>query len=282
MPHNGIEEGGDDRIRGGGGHDTIHTGFGDDLANGDSGGDWIFGGRGADVMWGGKGCDPASAEDFDGTCIDPSSERGVNDMYLDYLFGGKGGTSPESIAGAVGSDIMDWQPRESYPVHCTPNDWPSEPGTGVIHDPCAWHLMTNTYNDVDQPAHVDNQTHHGVDWMYGGWDRDVMQADLANEGPNTGDRLLDWNGAYNLYTHCNPAYGGFNDVRQLSPSMLTFLQRWSYAVGNGQVATEVTTGGTSAYDEVAIVYQPDMKDHGAGSAFPTTPGHFDSPNACTY
>jgi hypothetical protein len=23
-----------------------------------------------------------------------------------------------------------------------------------------------------------------------------------------GDRLIDWNGAYNLFTHCNAAYGG--------------------------------------------------------------------------
>jgi hypothetical protein len=54
---------------------------------------------------------------------------------------------------------------------------------------------------------------------------------VADNGPNLGDRLLDWSGAYNLYTHCNSAYGGFNDVRQFSPDMQNFLQRWAYGGG---------------------------------------------------
>lgn len=67
------------------------------------------------------------------------------------------------------------------------------------------------------------QHHQGIDWQYGGWDRDIMQGDQADDGPNEGDRLLYWNGAYNLYTHCNAAYGGFNDVRQHSR---TFCSAW--------------------------------------------------------
>jgi Ca2+-binding RTX toxin-like protein len=294
MAHDGITEGGDDRIRGGGGHDSIHAGFGDDLANGDSGGDIVFGDRGGDVLWGGKGCDPNSAEDFDGTCTDPSTARGENDSYVDYLFGGQGGTSSASVNGASGSDILDWQPRGSYAGGCTPNPWPTVGGTKknpTNLDPCSWFLMTNTYNDVGNgdpgagsldPTHGDNQTHSGIDWMYGGWDRDVLQADQADEGPNTGDRLLDWSGAYNLYSHCNASYGGFNDVRQLSPAMFTFIQQWGYGVGLGQVNADITTNGTSAYDEVALVYQADLNEHGVGKAYPSTPGHFDSPNACAY
>jgi hypothetical protein len=147
--------------------------------------------------------------------------------------------------------------------------------------------MTATYNDAaGSPAghasHRDNQTHHGVDWMYGGWDRDVMQADQAAEGPNTGDRLLDWNGTYNLYSHCNPSYGGFNDVREHSPAEQDLIQKWSYGSGIGQKLSDVTSSGTSAYDELALVYTGDINAHGAGKAFPTTPGHFDNPNACTY
>jgi len=53
-------------------------------------------------------------------------------------------------------------------------------------------------------------------------------------------------------------------------------------VGIGQKSSDVTAPGTSAYDEVAIVYQSDIKNHGAGADFPTTPGHFDAPNACSY
>lgn len=285
MPHNGADEGGVDHMRGGGGHDNLHAGYGDDVVNGDSGGDTVFGDDGADVLWGGKGCDPLSSEDYDGTCTDPSSARGTNDMFVDYLFGGKGGDSVASLKGDSGADIMDWQPRGSYPGNCSPDPWPETLSADVTVDPCDWFLMTATYNDTgtsSDPSHADNQTHHGVDWMYGGWDRDVMQADQADEGPNTGDRLLDWTGAYNLYSHCNPSYGGFNDVRVLSPDELTFMQEWSYGVGIGQAATDVTTAGTSAFDELALVYQSDIKDHGNGKAFPTTPGHFDSPNACSY
>ena len=47
---------------------------------------------------------------------------------------------------------------------------------------------------------ANNQHHQGTDWIYGGWDRDVLQADVASNGPNPGDRLIDWNGAYNLFT----------------------------------------------------------------------------------
>jgi hypothetical protein len=125
-----------------------------------------------------------------------------------------------------------------------------------------------------------SQHHQGIDWMYGGWDRDVLQADLADNGPNDGDWLLEWTGAYNLYTHCNSAYGGYNDVRQWSPDMQTFLQKFAWSTGAGQASGDVTTSGTSAFDELALVYQSDNNDHGSGSAFPSTPGHFDSPNAC--
>jgi Ca2+-binding RTX toxin-like protein len=258
MVHNGIDEGGHDHIRGGGGHDSIHAGFGDDEANGDSGGDIVFGDDGADVLWGGKGCDPSSDDPNDyafatsaTVCSgDHSVDRGVNDFYVDYVFGGQGGTSTESVSGALGSDIIDWHPRGSYPSGCTTQHWPVTTGknkNAVTLDPCHWFLMTGTYNDqpgsvTGDSSHADNQTHHGVDWIY----------------------------------------GGFNDVRQLSPAMLTFLQQWGYGVGLGQVNADITTQGTSAYDEVAIVYQADLNKHGVGPDYPSTPGHFDSPNACNY
>jgi hypothetical protein len=62
--------------------------------------------------------------------------------------------------------------------------------------------------------------------------------------------------------------------------MQDFLQRWAGSLGAGQVAADVTTAGTSAYDELALVYQSDLQAHGSGPAFPSTPGHFDDPNAC--
>jgi Ca2+-binding RTX toxin-like protein len=292
MPHPGLNEGGDDRIRGGTDHDSIHAAFGDDLANGDSGGDWVFGDDGADVLWGGKGCDasvdtPASAPIcYPGGNFDPAPHTAAGETQpavTDYLNGGKGGTSAASIAGSSGSDVLDWRPRGTYApgTGCTTQPWPvdlnsgGKKGTSTI-DPCSWFEMTDLNDALDD----NNQHHQGVDWQYGGWDRDILQGDQADNGPNEGDRLLDWNGAYNLYTHCNAAYGGFNDVRQHSPSWQAFLQRWVWAQGAGQAQSDAVTAGTSAFVELALVYPGRDNAHGSGSAYPSTPGHFDDPNAC--
>src|SRR5439155_6099987 len=96
--------------------------------NGDSGGDTLFGDDGADVMWGGRGCDPSDGEDVvpaGQTCTYPTNatDEGtagsfgntrdsvvtvpgsgatftLTDGNVDYLFGGHGGTSAASQAGA--------------------------------------------------------------------------------------------------------------------------------------------------------------------------------------
>jgi hypothetical protein len=276
MAHPGLLRGGDDRIRGGAGHDQIHAGWGDDVANGDSGGDELFGGDGADVLWGGKGCEPTAGEcpivngapdlSFRGT----ASQGGV-DAYVDHLFGGRGGAPTTGVEGA---DVLDWAPR--LEASCTTQAWPVANGDGTVSDPCLWLEMTNTDNDDV----ADNQHHHGTDWMYGGWDRDVMQGDVAANGPNPGDRMMDWNGAYNFWSHCNAAYGGFNDVRQHSPAMRQFLQTLAYGSGAGRAPADLTNSATSAFREIAIAYSEDNKEHAAGPAFPGTPGHFDRPVAC--
>ena len=297
MPHPGDVEGGNDRIRGGNDEDFIHAGFGDDLANGDSGGDTVFGDDGSDAIWGGKGCDAAidaaTADCKTAGVFDPNA-RGTNDRKVDYLLGGKGGTSTASLdpnTGTLGSDIIDWHPRGAFgtpdtATTCSSKIGPETFGNGkkgnpvVTVDPCSWFVMTN----LDDADVANNQHHQGIDWQYGGWDRDVLQGDVADNGPNDGDRLLDWNGTYNLYTHCNSAYGGYNDVRQHSPDWQTFLQKWEFSLGAGQLATDSANGtagvGTSAFDELALVYPGGDNAHGSGSAFPSTPGHFDDPNAC--
>jgi Ca2+-binding RTX toxin-like protein len=283
-PHDGITTGGNDRIRGGSDGDNIHAGFGDDLANGDSGGDMVFGSDGADVLWGGKGCDPvhdaATPDCQAGGVFDPDA-RGTNDRFVDYVFGGVGGTSAESLAGALGSDVIDFNPRGSYPGDCAPGPWPVTLGSGAI-DPCAWFEMTEKVNDTADPATLaDNQHHQGTDWQYGGWDRDVLQGDVAGNGPNPGDRLIDWSGAYNLYTHCNAAYGGYNDIRQRSPGIQDFLEKFAWGAGAGQTVSDAVTAGTSAFRELALVYPADNNQHGIGPAYPSTPGHFDDPVSCS-
>jgi hypothetical protein len=331
MPLNGASFGDNDVMRGGYGKDTMHGGFGDDIMNGDSGGDTLFGDDGADVMWGGRGCDPASPDDpvpAGQSCNYPNSAAdegtpgaflntrdsletvpGTNTTFtvpdgnVDYEFGGHGGTSPASIAGAVGSDIIDWRPRGSFahpgpgsdPNSTCANDtlWPAQPGTAgkkttvAPIDPCEWFIDTNTNDDpavsanpATDPAIQDNQTHQGIDWEYGGWDRDVLQGDVTDNGPNPGDRLLDWNGAFNLYTHCNSAYGGYNDVRNGNPATQNFILTWAMATGAGQIGTnDIGTPGTSAFDELGFVYNTDNNAN-SGQAYPTTPGHFDAPNSC--
>jgi hypothetical protein len=152
----------------------------------------------------------------------------------------------------------------------------------VTIDPCAWFVMTDKADDTADPATlVNNQHHQGTDWLYGGWDRDILQGDVADNGPNPGDRLLDWTGAYNLYSHCPASYGGYNDVRLFSPDMQTFLQQLAWGSSAGRGSTDVTTAGTSAFRELALVYQGDINGHGSGQAFPGTPGHFDDPAACS-
>ncbi|WP_146231058.1 calcium-binding protein [Micromonospora sicca] len=278
MPYAGLTAGAGDFIRGGAGADNIHGGFGDDVANGDSGGDELFGSEGSDVLWGGKGCDPVldAAEpqcQVDG--VFSAAARGDRDQYVDHLFGGAGTTSGPAADAVLGSDLLDFRPRGSYPDDCAAGAWPQTTAAGTV-DPCRWFEMTNLDNDVL----ADNQHHHGTDWIYGGWDRDVLQGDVTANGPNNGDRLFDWNGAYNLYTHCNAAYGGFNDIRQHSPAMQDFLTRLAWATGAGRTPSDVTTAGTSAFLELSYVYPRDNREQGAGAAYPSTPGHFDEPS-CT-
>lgn len=276
MPLDGITFGGNDRIRGGDGHDSIHAGAGDDLVNGDSGGDVVFGGRGDDVLWGGLGRDCAPT---DSACL---ADRGTSDEWVDHIAGGKD------------DDVIDWRPRGVYGTGptftgrtCTTGSAPVTTKKDGTTDPCSWFEMTGRDDDVaTQPAtFANNQHHQGVDWVYGGWDRDVMQGDQAGNGPNPGDRLIDWSGVYNLYSHCNAAYGGFNDLRSPSPAIQDFLTSWATGNGAGRPGSggsqpDVEVPGTSAYDELALVNQADGKGHGTGRAYPTTPGHFDDANAC--
>jgi hypothetical protein len=277
MPLDGITFGGADRIRGGDGHDSIHAGAGDDLVNGDAGGDSVFGDRGLDVLWGGLGrtCAPTDA-----ACL---ADPGVTGEWIDHLSGGKN------------EDVIDWRPRGVYGTGptlagrtCSTSSVPVTTKKDGTTDPCAWFEMTDRADDVatTPSTFTNNQHHQGVDWIYGGWDRDVMQGDLAQNGPNAGDRLIDWSGVYNLWSHCNAAYGGFNDVRVPNPAMEDFLRAWATGNGAGRPAgtttqADVATPGSSAYDELALVYNGDGQDHGTGSAYPTTPGHFDDANACS-
>jgi Ca2+-binding RTX toxin-like protein len=264
----GIVDGGADRMRGGPGHDSIHGAYGDDLINGDSGGDWVFGADGADVMWGGAGCRPGT--DVAADCVTAIS-RGDGDRYVDYLFGGHGGTTTDEVRN---SDFLDYQPRGSA-TNCAPGTTSVTTGTGktaVTIDPCAWHAMVAGYDLPHEAGQAEAaQWHQGIDWIYGGWDRDVLQGDVGKNGPDFGDRLIDWKGAYNLYTRCNASYGDDGDIRQQSPAMFSFLETLAYGSGAGSSLADVRTPGTSGYRELGLAYHGGNNN---GSAYPGTPGHF--------
>ena len=62
--------------------------------------------------------------------------------------------------------------------------------------------------------------------------------------------------------------------------MILFEERLAYSLGIGTDLKNVQLGGTSAHRELAMVYKSDVKAN-SGGAYPTTPGHFDQPVACT-
>ena len=256
--HAGISEGGADYMSGGRGHDSMHGEFNDDVMNGDSGGDFVFGDDGGDALWGGKGSDNALTPNARSESGTPNAAVGYTfDNLVDYVFGGFGG-SGSSAAGTFtgGSDIIDWRPR---------------PGT----DPASWLAITHT--DDDATDVTNNQHHQGIDWVYGGFDRDVMQGDVGKNGPDDGDRLLDWEGAFNLYSRCNASYGDDGDIRSHSPAMQDLLQNMAWATGAGATRSDLNdkTRATSGAHELALVYPGDQGNN--GKAYPTTPGHFDNP-----
>ena len=169
-------------------------------------------------MWGGAGRVCAHT---DAACL---ADPGATGEYIDHLAGGKD------------EDVIDWRPRGAYGTAptfvgrtCSTSTLPVTTKKDGTNDPCSWFEMTDRSDDVaSTPATLANNQHHqGVDWVYGGWDRDVMQGDLSENGPHPGDRLMDWSGVYNLYSHCNAAYGGYTDVRIPAPAVEAFLRAWA-------------------------------------------------------
>lgn len=107
--------------------------------------------------------------------------------------------------------------------------------------------------DSKAPGFANDRGTPIADIVYGGFDRDVMQAD------SLGDRLVDSYGSYNLFYVCPAAYGGAGITRAISPGIQAFFQKLAQADG----ALGAATSGTSGYAELSFVYP--------GTATPTTP-----------
>ena len=168
---------------------------GNDVLLGGLGNDVTHGGAGDDQMWGNRS--------FDANLVPTkeTSPTGISGLDDDVLFGGHGadrvwgGWQHDRMYGGHGDDRLD--------------------------------LVTSLNGVVSGDKTVDFK---GIDYMYGGWGQDGMQADVSKPSPsNQTDKMVDGTGAYNGYFVCEGAYGGNSVMRLLSPAMETLL-----AAGRGR------------------------------------------------
>ncbi len=203
-----------------------------ETGQGAEGNDILLGGDGNDSIHGGPGNDLANGN--------AAEDHLFGDDGNDVMWGGP---DHDHLYGGRGDDYLDVKPREATA------DGP--------RDPAVWF----TYGMPDN--------FQGIDYIYGGWDRDAMQADNGGPGPVEGDRLIDWAGGYNAYYVCPAAYGEFYITRDPSPNMQLFLQR--LAEGDGAVTTSVL--GTSGFNELALVFPNEIADN-SHKPHPDHPAHF--------
>jgi len=188
----------------------------------------------------------------------------------DFLFGDDGrdalwgGDHDDHSWGGYGADSIDVLPRTS-----------EETGIAIEDSIASFFFAADDPDTVDNPATPAREGYdgyRGFDIIYGGWDQDAMQANEGDNGPVEGDRLVDWVGVYNAYYLCPATYGEYVSTRQMSPSLMTYLQQQAEADG----ATDVLGGPRqtdSGYDELALVYKPDIKSN-SNPIHPDTPAHF--------
>jgi Ca2+-binding RTX toxin-like protein len=236
---------GHDVALGGAGNDSIHTGPGEDLANGNAGDDRIFLGDNA-------------------TATTAKKIASQSLLAHDKVDAGWGGTGYDHIWGGYGADYIDVRPRRMG----TDATKFQVPGLFPTSDPETWFQIAGA---VAPEASHDNVSYgqdnfQNVDYMYGGWDQDTMQANVGDNGPHIGDRMLDWGGSYNGYYLCPSTYGDWVSTRAIAPGLIEFLQ----AMSQGDGATTTATSGSSGFRETAIVFSNEVKDN-------TKPIHADTP-----
>jgi len=210
--------------------DQIHIGGDDRMLGGDDG-DWMHGGAGNDLMNGNSGNDRLFGDDGD--------DAMWGGFHHDHLWGG------------WGNDYLDIKPRPEMTVG------KNKKQETIPADPDEWF----------EYAEFDN--YQAIDYIYGGWDQDAMQANIADEGPVPGDRLIDWVGAYNVYYLCPGVYGEFVSTRDHSPHMIKFLQE----LAEGDGALEPSDKDSSGFVEAAIVF-PNEGGQNAHPPHPDNVGHF--------
>ena len=230
---------------------------GNDVLLGHDGRDTTFGGPGDDVMQGdGDGVeeffDPVQPEFTHIVDIDPAtSDR-------DMLFGGDGGDAMwggrdnDILMGGHGDDNLDVRPREA-----TDNGRNGAKFRLIPRDPSSWFTWAVPENFQD------------VDFIYGGWDRDALQADQAANGPDPGDRLADWAGGFNVMYLCPAGYGDHTITRMGAPHARDFLRDLTQASG----AFLSSVDGSSGFRDLGFVF-PNERGRNSNPPHPDHPGHF--------
>jgi Ca2+-binding RTX toxin-like protein len=211
------------------------TAGGNDRMSGGPGSDWMHGGAGYDLMNGNSGNDRLFGDDGD-----DAMWGGLNH---DHLFGGNG------------EDYLDVKPRPAMQI----GNGSQGAGQKISFptDPLEWFAIAG------------NENFQNIDYIYGGWDADELQANVGDTGPVPGDRLIDWVGVYNVYYLCPGLYGDYVVTRNHSPNIVKFLQ--DLAVGDGAVTPSLT--GSSGFNELAIVFPKDVQQN-SHPRHVLTPGHF--------
>jgi Ca2+-binding RTX toxin-like protein len=231
---------GHDTALGGSGNDWIHTGPGEDVANGNSGDDRIFLG-----------------DSKAGAIVKLDAQK----IAHDFVDVGWGGQDHDHIYGGYGADFLDVRPRTTQ----------AAPGIVPGADPATWFQVAGMVTATPGQTGDVYGDFSGIDFIYGGWDQDAMQANRGDNGPKAGDRLMDWSGSYNIYYLCPATYGDFVTTRQIAPGLIAFLQSLSF--GDGSL--NPTTPGTSGFRDTAIVFSNEAKFN-ANPVHPDTPGHFNT------
>lgn len=198
---------------------------GQDVLLGGPGRDDHHAGAGDDVVNGGPGEDAVFGDD------------GVDAMW--------GGTEHDRLYAGFGDDLVDIKPRRDV--------------DGIEDDPTIWFEVAP---EVDTNGEPDT---NGLDLVYGGDGADAMQADVAANGQQPGDRLFDWYGAHNINYVCASTNGAAVYDRGPAPATREFLQVLSLSDGLVDVASDGTPGAR----ELALV-----TDGNRNPPHPDTPGHF--------
>lgn len=176
---------------------------------------------GADVLLGRDGFDSLHA----GAGVD-TVNAGTGD---DVVFGGDGADAlwgdadHDRIFGGSGDDVLDVKQSRSVPA--------------------LWKVVAPTQDTDGRRVTV-----NGTDVLYGGLGHDALQADMGDQGSVQGDRLIDWNASYNLYTVCSGPNGVgviLNTSQPGTVSLLTGLALNTGSVGSAELALVPASGEKS-------------------------------------